>query len=96
MALFRFHRGSLDESLKTTIVVKSIKDLMHEIALSMSYDSIKDNSWGAAIEINPYPAEESNFDKRIGWYTHIVLCNLYEADKMHPVGFLSEPLTNRI
>lgn len=31
MALFRFHKGSLDESLKTTIVVKTFNDAVKAI-----------------------------------------------------------------
>lgn len=32
MALFRFHRGSLADSLKTSIIVKDTKDLLEKIA----------------------------------------------------------------
>lgn len=92
MALFRFHRGSLDESLKTTIIVKTLTDVIRAIVMSFDENMIKTQKWGAKFEIIPYPSESNNFDKRIGWYTHMVLTNMFEEDKMHPVGFLSEPL----
>ena len=93
MALFRKHRGGLAESLQTTIVVKTFNDIVK--AIVMDNDLIKANPpWGAKFSIEPYPSAEDNFDSRIGWYTHIVCTNLYEEGKMHPVGFLSEPLAN--
>lgn len=93
MALFRFHRGGLDESLKTTVVVKTFNDMVKAIVMSFDEDMLKSKTWGAQFKVEPYPDKENCFDKRIGWYTHIVTCNLYEKDKMHPVGFLSEELT---
>jgi hypothetical protein len=86
MALFRFHRGGLAESLATTVVVKTIPHLMSVISETMDSSS----KWGARMTIEPYPWEGNNFDPRCGWYTHIVLANILEQDKMHPVGFLSE------
>lgn len=88
MALFRFHRGGLAESLATTVVVKSIPHLISILAESVH----KSSTWGARVTIEPYPMESKNFDPRCGWYTHIVLANILEPDKMHPVGFLSEAL----
>ena len=87
MPLFRFHRGSLQESLKTTIIVNSFAHLAAIIAA----DAVPEAKWGASIDVFPYPSKEDNFDPRIGWYTQMVTANLYEKDKMHPIGFLSEP-----
>jgi hypothetical protein len=92
MPLFRFHRGSLEDSLKTTIVVKKFNDLVKAIVLAFSEEAINGMTWGAQFKIIPYPEEGNNFNPRIGWYTHMVLCNIFEEEKMHPVGFLSEPL----
>ncbi|MDP4145609.1 MAG: hypothetical protein Q8936_14175 [Bacillota bacterium] len=91
MPLFRFHRGSLEDSLKTTIIVKTFNEIVEAIVTSDLIKATKQD-WGAIFKITPYPDRESNFDPRIGWYTHMVLSNIYEKDKMHPVGFLSEPL----
>jgi len=90
MALFRFHRGGLQDSLDTTIIVKSFQ---HLCAIIADHAAPADK-WGASIKIEPYPEEGKNFDPRIGWYTYLVTANIYEKDKMHPIGFLSEPLDN--
>lgn len=92
MPLFRFHRGGLAESLATTIVVKTLNDVVKAIVMSFDEEMLAKQKWGAEFKVIRYPEEGNNFDARIGWYTHMVLCNLYEKDKMHPVGFLSEPL----
>lgn len=92
MPLFRFYKGGFDESIKTTIIVKNFIDVAKAIVMSIDDDEMKNKKWPAKFEINPYPEKGKNFDKRIGWYTHVVLTNIYEEDKMHPVGFLSEPL----
>ncbi len=88
MPLFRFHRGGLEESLKTTIVVKNFNDLYTAIANEFDITA----SWSASIEIEPYPAE-NNFDARIGWHTHLVTANIYDKEKYVPVGYLSELLS---
>jgi hypothetical protein len=91
MPLFRFHRGGLEESLATTIIVKKFNDVVKAIVTSELVKATGQD-WGAEFKIIPYPNEEDNFDPRIGWYTQMVMANIYEKDKMHPVGFLSEPL----
>lgn len=92
MPLFRFHRGSLEESLKTTIVVKTFNDVVKAIVMSFNDETLAKPMWGAKFQIKAYPEEYDNFDPRTGWYMHMVLTNIYEEDKMQPVGFLSEPL----
>lgn len=95
MALFRFHRGGLDESLKTTIIVKTFNDMVKAILFDCDISKIIEKpTWGAQFSVKPYPEESNNFDSRIGWYTYMVAANIYEEDKMHPIGFLSEPLEN--
>lgn len=93
MALYREHTGILDNSLQTTIVVKKKSELLVKLIE-------KELKWHPNIEahsvdmqINPYPSLENNFDKRIGWYTHIVLLSIDGQDH-RPVGFLSESLDN--
>lgn len=92
MPLFRFHRGGLEESLKTTVVVTSDIDLLSVISNTLMIDPLI-NDWAPALKIEPYPSA-NNFDERIGWYTHIVLANTLEQYKFHPVGFMSEPPPN--
>jgi hypothetical protein len=78
MPLFRFHRGSLAESLDTTIIIDNCNELYQLLS--------KDRAGSIHITIDPYPSEKNCFDKRIGWYTQIVKIN------NDPIGFLSEPL----
>lgn len=88
MALFRKHRGCLDESLQTTVIVTNIQGLC-EIIMEELY------VWGdlvvnpGNIKIKPYPDTENCFDNRIGWYTQIVTLDI---PKFGVIGFLSEPL----
>lgn len=96
MPLFRFHRGGLDESLKTTIIVRTFNDMVKAIIDSFDEKMIANARWGARFSVEAYPDKESCFDKRIGWYTQIVCTNLFEEDKMNPVGFLSEPFLREI
>lgn len=93
MPLFRFHRGGLHESLQTTIIVKTLNDVVRAIVMNETLmKGCEDKIWGAKFKVEPYPSKDDNFDPRIGWFTHIVTTNLYEEDKMMPIGFLSEPL----
>jgi hypothetical protein len=91
MPLFRFHRGSLEASLQTTIIVKELNDIILAIVTSELVQATGQD-WEAKFCIKPYPEEGHNFDVRIGWFTQIVTANVYEKDVMHVVGFLSEPL----
>jgi len=88
MPLFRFHREELIDSLSTTVIIQG----SNELYLLLSKDKPLYCDWDFFIEINPYPDDKNNFDKRIGWFTQIVLTNLYDKKKMEPIGFLSEPL----
>ena|SRR5215475_7862188 len=99
MALFRFHRGDLMDSLKTTVIVKNMDELINIIKtkhLQIYGDDMA--KYGASdiedfeIKVEPYPAELENFDKRIGWYTQIVTSDIHQKGIFQPEGFLSEPL----
>lgn len=92
MPLFRFHRGGLDESLQTTRMVKDIKDLIKLIEHDWIEWPLINKNFN--IEIEAYPSTGACFDRRIGWYTHIVTADIVEVGKMHPIGFLSEPLND--
>lgn len=96
MPLFRKHRRSLDESLRTTTIVKNMQELRKRI-----YEDWE--MWEGAlrkedgepfsidifdIKIEPYYGE---CDYRCGWYTQIVSADLEEKEKFMAIGFLSEP-----
>jgi hypothetical protein len=91
MPLFRFQKGSLDESLKTTIIVKTFNEMVKAILDSFEEPIITRAHWGASFAIKPYPSQNNCFDARIGWYTQIVTTNFLEQNKMQPIGYLSEP-----
>lgn len=91
MPLFRFHRGGLHESLRTTVVVKNGIELCKIITNSFDYKMRHKNKRSVRLKITPYP-DDNNFDERIGWYTHMVSVHFLEDDTMEFIGFLSEPL----
>jgi hypothetical protein len=88
MALFRFHRGSLDDSLNTTVVVATQRDL--ETVIALWHADFATEPFQVNLQIEPYPSESACFDKRIGWYTHMVTADLEKPGKFLVVGFLSE------
>ena len=93
MALFRQHRGSLEESLKTTVIVRNNVEITYAIIdwfktqVELDFRKV----W-SSILIEQYGKD--NFDKRIGWYTHIVKFEI--EGKIVVAGFLSEPLPDKI
>lgn len=92
MPLFRFHRGSLEDSLKTTIVVNSIEDLLNKIIhlelVSWRNVDFKKDITSYEIHIEG----KKTFDSRIGWYSHKV--DIRFDDTLWVVGYLSEPLNS--
>lgn len=93
MALFRFHKGALAESLATTVVVKNKSELTAEI-LKWHFQSVNIQcgvTYSFSVHIEEYPSN-NNFDSRIGWYTHIVTF-AFNDNPPFPVGFLSEALS---
>lgn len=96
MPLFRFHKGMLSDSLKTTIIVKNIEELRDALISSWSGwlddpKSIKSNFQNFKIKIEPYMGD---MDERIGWYTQIVTSDMLKKDSFCVEGFLSEPMEN--
>lgn len=93
MPLFRFHRGGLHDSLQTTVIVKSMNDLLNVIS-HRHEQFIGEYKTNFGIIIGPYPSEKHNFDSRIGWYTQMVTSDILERGVFVPEGFLSEPMDN--
>lgn len=91
MPLFRFHRGGLQDSLNTTVIVRNMQELMNVIS-HRHEQFIGEAKKHFGIIIGPYPTMESCFDKRIGWYTQMVTSDILEKGVFTPEGFLSEPL----
>lgn len=92
MPLFRLHRGSLEESLKTTIIVKTIEDIKVEIFRARIFAGEKYfelNLDSFIIEIKPHG---DYMDKRCGWYTQLVTTDFLNKGNLLAVGYLSEPL----
>jgi hypothetical protein len=74
---FRHHRGGLEDSLKTTIEVKSLEELMVHL----------DAGWkcyGKAIEEIKF--DYVGMDERIGWDTYYVLQRLQGEDQWTVAG----------
>jgi hypothetical protein len=91
MALFRFHRGGLADSLKTTIIVKNREELRNAVKQAVTEMYFIESPDDFKLEIFPYPLEDKNFDPRIGWFTQMVTLQVKNINAA-PVGFLSEPL----
>ncbi len=96
MPLYRKHRGSLDDSLKTTVIVKNwhdLRDIIYEDweqwEDSLRKDGLPFNKNSFDIKIEPYMGK---LDPRCGWYTQMVSCDLMEKGKYMAIGFLSEPM----
>lgn len=98
MPTFRFHKGSLEESMETCVVVKN----KHELAIELSghnhaYDvfgkDAKGVFMGSVVSTENLIIKEYCFDKRIGWNTHIVLVKpRCVTQDPYVVGFLSDNL----
>jgi hypothetical protein len=65
MARFRFHRGSLSESMETMIHVTDRKHLAEQLSEFM----------GLAIDPNKLKFTHQCYDSRTGWDTFIVTCD---------------------
>jgi len=76
--LFRFHRGSLDESMETVEEVDSFEDLLLLIAESMDLELV-------SLSYKPY-----GYDHRINWDTQIVMGRFKGFYAAWPVGFLNK------
>lgn len=95
MALYRKHRGTLEESLKTTVIIKNINDLKKVIFEDWEMWRNAERSDGTKltddfqIKIDPYYGA---CDYRCGWYTQIVSANIDTIGRFDACGYLSEPL----
>ena len=87
MAIFRFHRGGLKESLETCVLCKNKNELL--IFIKDSFGPFNSKVIDESLEIFAYPNEKDCFDSRIGWFTHMVCIELEDIGR-HVVGFLSE------
>ncbi len=99
MPLFRFHRGSLQDSLNTTVLVKNMEELHQACQPFISQMFWMKDPCDFTLEISPYPSKFNNFDNRIGWYTHIVCLTINCPSNENinninsaPIGFLSEAI----
>ncbi len=91
MPLFRFHKGGLQESLDTTVIVNNIEELRKAIK-DRHKGFLQEEKDFFGIIIGDYPTKEHCFDRRIGWYTQMVTSDILERGVFVPEGFLSEPL----
>ena len=95
---FRFHRGSLDDSLETVIAVNSKQELLD--ILNKSYANWYDGK--IIYKLNNLHIEPYGYDERIKWHTFIVTLDpvsIYYPDAResltiegHVVGFMSGAL----
>jgi hypothetical protein len=99
MPLFRRHRGQLDSSLLTTVIVKNIDELRSEIINDWemwlghpeaAHSNFKE--FTVKVFIPGDLSIKESFDPRCGWYTHYVTADLLCKDEFQIVGFLSEPM----
>jgi hypothetical protein len=94
MPLFRNKRGTLEESLTTTVIIKTMDELKKHIWIDYEI-------WRGAIRKDGTPLEDFDIkiepyygecDYRCGWYTQIVSINAEDKNRFDTIGFLSEPL----
>ena len=81
--LFRFHRGLLEDSLKTVIEIHSFEQLLLHIVSEMDMEL-------SSISYEPYV-----YDERIGWDTQIVTGHFKGFPVNVPIGFLNKQPTWR-
>lgn len=62
----RQHRGLLEDSLKTTVIIEPTKEaLLAEINKSYS-------DWGLSFTVDDITIVKTMYDERCGWDTHLV------------------------
>lgn len=98
MTKFRFHRGSLDDSLETVIEVSSKQELLD--ILNKSFANWCDGK--IIYKLNNLHIEPYGYDERIKWHTFIVTfdsVSIYYPDAResltiegHVVGFMNGAL----
>jgi hypothetical protein len=99
MPVFRFHRGSLNESMQTCVVVKNKEDLFNYISsFNKATGKLREKSDRFCISSSIRDIDQLKilpyiFDTRIGWNTHLVLIhNTCVTQDAYPIGFLSDAL----
>jgi hypothetical protein len=89
VAKFRYHRGSLKDSMETVIEVKDKNDLLDQILSNYADTSFPlDRKDIKNFTIQPY----GGIDKRIGWNTYIVEIDACPPWGRHVAGFTNGPL----
>jgi hypothetical protein len=101
MPLFRRQRATLEDSLKTTIIVRNKQELREEI--KKDWEMWFGHPGAAHCNFNDFNVKvfipydlplELCFDARCGWFCHYVSADLMCKDEYMMVGFLSEPMEN--
>jgi len=73
---YRFHRGGLDEAMKTVVEVHSLEQLKNHI---------QKHEWdNKPIELK---FKKCQYDDRIGWDTWMVLSKLEDENEYYPDGW---------
>lgn len=83
---FRFHKGSLEESLKTQIEVNTIEELIS--AIENYYSDTNQN------KIVNLKFEYAGYDKRIDWNTYYVLVKLNNSSQFFVAGMSDGKMDN--
>jgi hypothetical protein len=78
--LFRYHTGSLQESLKSTFEVSTLEELRNAIEKSYSISIESEVKLIGELEFS-----EPIYDSRTGWNTHTVSGNIEHYGK-HVIG----------
>ena len=76
---FRYHRGTLEESMETVVELPAT---LEALGAYLKVDPEK-------LTVTPYPSCDCNFDRRTDWHVHIV--TLAHA---HPLGYTDEPVSS--
>lgn len=94
MALFMFQGSNLEESLKSTVIVKNLDDLRNILWEQFKiWEGIR-TTQGKIFDKNSFDIiiENYNYDSRIGWHTQLVSIEMEGNGKFSAIGYLSEPL----
>ena len=97
MPIFRFHRGSLKDSMKTCFHVKTKEELFNklwDLNILTNKPISSDDMASICLRVNNIDQliiRDYMFDKRIGWDTKLVLIgNTCVTRDPYIIGFLSE------
>lgn len=82
MALYRPHRGSLDDAMKEVVTVNNVQELVDHINATVGY------CLGGQIIVEDLTSKPYGYDDRIGWTTWI-----WSLDGFGVIGFTNSSLT---